>query len=295
MNTNKPRFPIYIVSKGRWKRRPTSNILEEMGVNYRIVVEKQEHDNYKKVIDRKKLLILPQKYLDNYDTFWERSKDNKCGPGGARNFCWDHSIGRGYKWHWVMDDNIESIERFNNNMKIKCVSGKPFYIIEDFVLRYENIAQAGMGYAIFCPASDRRPPIRLNTRIYSCLLIRNDIPYRWRGRYNEDTDLSLRVLKDGWVTVEFNAFLIGKRATQTMKGGNTDELYADGTLSKSQMLVDMHPDVTKLTKRFNRWHHIVNYRPFKKNRLIRTKNFMVDNSVNEFGMKLIKKRRNNNE
>jgi len=44
-------------------------------------------------------------------------------------------------------------------------------------------------------------------------LIRNDVPYRWRGRYNEDTDLSLRMLKDRWCTIQFNAFLQGKAAT----------------------------------------------------------------------------------
>lgn len=32
-------------------------------------------------------------------------------------------------------------------------------------------------------------------RAFPCILIQNDIPFRWRGRYNEDTDLSLRALK----------------------------------------------------------------------------------------------------
>lgn len=280
-----PRFPVYIVSKGRWNRKPTSTILESMGVPYYIIVEEQEYENYCSVIDKNKVLVLPPKYFDDYDTFWDKSEDKRCGPGPARNFAWDHSIQNGFEWHWVLDDNIESVERFNNNMKVRCNTGTPFYVIEEFVLRYENIALSGMGYAIFCPASENRPPIRFNTRIYSCLLIRNDIPYRWRGRYNEDTDLSLRALKDGWVTVEFNAFLIGKRATQTMKGGNTDEFYAkEGTLNKSKMLVDMHPDVTTLTQKFNRWHHHVDYRPFKKNALIKKKGIVIDPAPNNYGM-----------
>lgn len=260
-----------------------------MEVPYFIVVEEHEYEEYCKVIKTGKVLILPKKYLDEYDTFWPRAKDNKTGPGAARNFCWDHSIENGFAWHWVMDDNIESIERFNNNLKIKCVSGKPFFIIEEFVLRYTNIVQSGMGYSIFCPNTERRPAIRFNTRLYSCQLIRNDIPYRWRGRYNEDTDLSLRILKDGLCTVEFNAFLIGKRATQTMKGGNTDEFYAnEGTYDKSKMLVEMHPDVTSLTKKFNRWHHHVNYRPFKNNMPIKKEGLKLGHGVNEYGMKLIK-------
>ena len=291
MNIYKPRFPVYIISKGRWKRKPTSNCFEKIGLDYYIVVEKQEYNNYASVIDKNKILILPQKYLDEYDTFWKRSDDNKTGPGPARNYCWEHSIKNGYKWHWVFDDNIEAIERFNNNMKIKCTTSTPFYIIEDFVLRYKNIVQAGFGYSIFCPASDFRPPVRINTRIYSNQLIKNDIPYRWRGRYNEDTDLSLRILKDGLCTAEFNAFLISKRATQTMSGGNTAEFYKEeGTLNKSQMLVDMHPDVSKLSFRWNRWHHYVNYKPFKKNKLIKRKNIVIKKGINEYGMVLNKKK-----
>tara|TARA_Y100000593_G_C4287184_1_gene326172 strand:+ start:884 stop:1762 length:879 start_codon:yes stop_codon:yes gene_type:complete len=291
MNIYKPRFPVYIISKGRWKRKPTVTTFELLNIPYKIVVEKQEYKKYAKEINSKNILILPQKYLDEYDTFWERSKDNRTGPGPARNFCWEHSIKSGYEWHWVFDDNIESIERFNNNLKIKCKTSTPLYIVEDFVLRYKNIVQAGFGYSIFCPATDFRPPVRFNTRIYSNQLIKNNIPYRWRGRYNEDTDLSLRILKDGYCTVEFNAFLIGKRGTQTMSGGNTDEFYKEeGTLNKSQMLVDMHPDIAKLTKRWNRWHHYVNYKPFKKNKLIKKKDIAIKNRINEYGMILNEQR-----
>tara|TARA_R110001583_G_scaffold105253_1_gene252791 strand:+ start:193 stop:1350 length:1158 start_codon:yes stop_codon:yes gene_type:complete len=284
----KPRFPIYIVSKGRWQRNPTSKMLEKMNVPFFIIVEKQEYKDYLNLVDKKKILILPQKYKDNYDHFW-KDDDTRTGPGCARNYAWEHSIKNGHKWHWVMDDNIESFERFNNNKKIRVYDGSIFYVSEDFVLRYENIAIAGLQYANFMPHSDFRPPFKLNTRIYSCLLIKNDIPYRWRGRYNEDTDLSIRALKDGWTTIQFNAFLQGKRATQTVKGGCDKEFYEnEGTLNKSQILVDMHPDITKVVKRFNRWHHYVNYKVFKNNKLIKKKNINYVNQVNEFGQVLKK-------
>jgi hypothetical protein len=257
-----------------------------MGVDYNIVVEESEAEEYRKVV-KGRVLVLPQSYKDNFDKFWN-DEDPRTGSGPARNFAWEHSISEGHAWHWVLDDNIESIQRFNNNMKIKCANGKPFYIMEDYVLRFENIAFAGPCYSIFCPQNERRPPLRWNTRIYSCILIRNDIPYRWRGRYNEDTDLSLRVMKDGWCTLEFNCFLQEKRATQTVGGGNTKELYAEGTLNKSKMLVEMHPDVARLTQKFNRWHHHVDYTPFKKNVPTLKQGVVVDGSVNNFGMKLIK-------
>jgi hypothetical protein len=120
------------------------------------------------------------------------------------------------------------------------------------------------------------------------LLIENAAPYRWRGRYNEDTDLSLRVLKDGLCTIQFNAFLCGKVTTQRMKGGNTEEFYRqEGTLAKSQMLADLHPDVAEVVWKFNRWHHHVNYKPFKKNKLIMREGLVINKGVNEYGMKLI--------
>jgi hypothetical protein len=118
-------------------------------------------------------------------------------------------------------------------------------------------------------------------------LIKNDIPYRWRGRYNEDTDLSLRVLKDGWCTVLFNAFLAGKVTTMRMTGGNTDELYQDdGRKKMAEELVEQHPDVAKVVWKFNRWHHQVDYSSFKKNELIRKDNQTIPSGINNYGMVL---------
>lgn len=54
-----------------------------------------------------------------------------------------------------------------------------------------------------------------------------------------------------------------------MRGGNSKEFYdIEGTLPKSQMIVDLHPDIAKLSWRFNRWHHYINYSSFK-NKLIK--------------------------
>lgn len=285
-----PEFPVYIVSKGRWKSRLTSKALECMKVPYNIIVEKSEFNEYSKVISPDKILILPQKYLDDYDTFDNLKFEKSKGPGAARNFAWQHSIDNGFSHHWVMDDNLDAFHRLNRNEKWEVSSGTIFKCMEDFVLRYENIAQAGPNYYSFCKITDRLNPFILNTRIYSCLLIKNDIPFRWRGRYNEDTDLSLRILKAGLCTVQFNAFLQGKVTTQRMSGGNTAEFYKnEGTLNKSQMLVDMHPDVTRLTKKFNRWHHHVDYRPFKKNKLIKKEGLIIPDEVNNYGMILCKK------
>jgi hypothetical protein len=285
-----PEYPVYIVSKGRWESRLTSKTFDALGVPYQIVVEEHEYDNYLNEVGESKLLKLPQRYLDEYDTFDQDDDPSRSkGPGSARNFCWEHSIENGYPWHWVLDDNINGFERLNRNQRYRVTSGTIFKCAEDFVNRYTNIAQAGFEYRQFGGGARRKkPPFRLNNRIYSCLLINNAVPHRWRGRYNEDTDLSIRVMEDGWCTVMFNAFLQNKIVTQQLKGGNTEEFYAkEGTLLKSQMIVDMHPDIAKLVERYGRWHHEVNYSKFKTNELIRKEGVIVESGFNNYGMELV--------
>jgi hypothetical protein len=284
-----PNYPLYIVSKSRWESRLTSKALERMDVPYYIVVEAHQYNEYASVIDKNKILILPQEFLDNYDTCDELGNTKSKGPGAARNFAWEHSIKNGFKRHWVLDDNIPLFYRLNRNTRIIVNTGSIFKAAEDFVDRYENLLVSGFNYRFFCKQTEPLPPYYLNTRVYSCLLIQNDAPYRWRGRYNEDTDLSLRVLKDGHCTLQFNAFLQGKVATQTVAGGNTEEFYKnEGTINKSKMQVDLHPDVSKLVWKFGRWHHHVDYSSFQKNnKLIKKKNLNIEDKINNYGMKLV--------
>ena len=283
-----PNFPIYVVSKGRWdeRRRLTVKALELNRIPFHLIVEEHEYEEYAKVVDPDKILVTPKKYNEEYDVFWD-DDDPRIGPGAARNFAWDHSIERGYSHHWVMDDNLDAFHRVNKNIKAEVTSGTIFRAMEDFVLRYDNIAISGPNYYSFVKSNDGVPPYVKNTRIYSCLFIRNDIPYRWRGRYNEDTDLCLRVLKDGWATLQFNAFLQGKVTTQRMGGGNHEQFYSeDGTYLKSKMLEDMHPDVAKVVWRFNRHHHHVNYKPFKDIPLGK-KSEWVGEEIDNYGMTLV--------
>jgi hypothetical protein len=280
-----PKFPLYIVSKGRWESRMTTTALHAMGVPHYIVVEAQEREKYAAVVsDSATLLTLDPKYQEDYDPCDDLGTSRSKGSGAARNFAWEHSIANGHDWHWVMDDNIRAFARLNNNIKINVMSGAFFAAMEDFCLRYKNVAMAGPNYDYFAPRKAKKKPFTPNTRIYSCNLIRNDMPYRWAGRYNEDTHLSLRMLKSGWCTILFNAFLQRKTTTLTMKGGNTDDVYKDGTVAKSQMIARLHPDVTKVTWKFGRVHHHTTYSGFRQ-RLQRIKE-PTGGKVNNYGMEL---------
>jgi hypothetical protein len=271
-----PRWPLYVVSKSRWKSRFTVNALEKMHVPYRIVVEPQEYDNYAAVINPARILQLPSKNF------------GKGSSVPARNWVWQHSIDEGHERHWIIDDNIEGFYRLHRNEPHRVESGAFFRILEDFVDRYENVALAGCEYQQFLKRRAPWPVFRPNTRIYSCILIKNDLPLkeRWRGIYNEDTDLSIRALKDGWCAVLFNAFNIDKCTTGKVDGGN-QKLYAgDGRLVMAQSLRAQHPDVVRVYKRFGRYQHHVDYSGFKNNQLKLRRGVVVPEGVNNFGLVL---------
>lgn len=285
--TLNPNFPLYIVSKGRHETRLTSKTLESIGVPYFIVVEEQEYEKYCSVIDAKKVLVLDKRFQHEYDTFDDLGDSKSKGPGPARNFAWEHSRANGFAWHWVMDDNIDGFFRLNHNLKVPVGDGTIFRCMEDFVLRYANVGMAGPNYFMFASRKSKMPPFVINTRIYSCNLIRNDLPYRWRGRYNEDTDLSLRILKANLCTIQFNAFLQYKITTQVIKGGNTAEFYSkEGTMPKSAMLARMHPDIARVVWKFGRWHHHVDYTRFKKIRPVKKPGLEIGTSPDNYGMTL---------
>lgn len=240
-----PRYPIYVISKGRSDVCLTARFLIKDQVPFRLVVEPQEADAYAKEFGTDRLLILPFSNL---------------GLGGipARNFVWEHAKASGAARHWILDDNILGIWRRWRARKVLCDAAPAFRVVEDFVDRYENIAIAGMNYYMFAVNRQKSPAFNLNVHVYSCLLIDNALPQRWRGRYNEDTDLCLQVLSAGLCTVLFNAFLIWKMTSMTMKGGNTAELYkGDGRLKMARALERAWPGVVETKRRFNRPQHVV--------------------------------------
>jgi hypothetical protein len=283
-----PKYPVYIVSKGRAHNGLTTRALNEMRVPHFMVVEQDEVDDYRNGRCHGELLILPSDYKENYEVCDQFGLSKSTGPGPARNFCIDHSKALGFSRHWVMDDNIDAFHYLNRNEKFEVRTGATLKAAEDFVDRYENVPLAGFNYYSFCKKTDKVGPYILNTRIYSCLLVGNEFGYRWRARYNEDTDLSIRVLKDGFCTVQFNAFLCGKITTQRMRGGNSADFYdKEGTLPKSKMLEKLHPDVARIVFKFNRWHHYVDYRQFRSNKLKKISDTSALQKVDNYGMVLV--------
>ena len=246
-------YPVYVISKGRYENCLTAKYFIEDKVDFKLVVEKQEADEYKKRYGENKVVILPfsNKGLGSYP---------------ARNWCWEDSIKNGYKRHWIFDDNIRGIFRLFKGVRIRANTNNALRFVEDITDNYTNVAISGMNYSMFAGKWTTNSFVK-NHHIYSNLLILNEIPYRWRLRYNEDTDLNLQVLKgpEKYCLLYTNIFLINKMRTMVMKGGNTEELYkGEGRLKMAKMLEKVHPDVVTTKWRFGRPQHVVNWNKFKQ-------------------------------
>jgi hypothetical protein len=268
----RPRYPIYIPSKGRAAVCQTPRCLDAEGTPYRLVVEPLEHDAYAAHFGADRLLTLP---------FANR------GLIAARNWIKDHATAAGQVRHWQLDDNIYRAYRKWGHRKISCPFGVALAVCEDFADRYENVAIAGLNYAWHVVAKDNPPPYYLNVHVYSCSLVLNTIPYRWRSLYNDDTDLCLQVLAGGWCTVLVNAFVVKKVQTLTMKGGNHPIYRGDGRLQMARSLVRRWPGVVSVDRRYRRPQHVVRdaWRGFDTP-LRRKADVVIDPTPNDYGLKL---------
>lgn len=276
------KYPVCIPSKGRWAVQTTGRVLETLGVSFRFFVEETEAPLYIERLGESRVVVMPFHDLGR-------------GSIPARNFIWDWAKETGAKRHWILDDNIRGFARANANRRLRVKGGGFFRAMETFVDRYENIAMAGPHHLGFVP--DRDPdltPILWNSRVYSCSLLDNSLPHRWRGRYNEDTDLSLRFLKDGYCTLLFRALLMDKAATvgvkntKAMIGGNTDNVYNSGDARRAfaESLREQHPDCVEVVWKFNRWHHQVDYSAFRRNRPILRSGITKLDCIDNFGIEL---------
>ena len=255
MDKSNIKYPIYIVSKGRYENPITAKLFLKENIEFKIAVEPQEYDNYCKTIPKENILKLPFANLG-------------VGSYPARNYCWENSIKNGNKKHWIFDDNIRHFVLLNKGVRTNIDSKIAIINLENFAEKYNNLAIIGFNYRYFVTKYTNHA-YNLNCHVYSGMLIKNSIPYKWRLKYNEDVDLCLQCLVNGMNTVLFNQFLIDKVSTTLkLKGGNQTELYCNNDYGKKVLKAEslrlMWQKYVKIVMRFNRPHHYINWRQFKQ-------------------------------
>ena len=225
IETTKPRYPIYIISYNRYEKMITMKYLEEMKTPYYIVVKNEDqYEKYKKSLVDKKFEYYTLLKVD--DDFMK--KQEILGNSGGipqRNFCWEHSKLNSFNSHWIIDDNIKGFYMYNFDSKKRLDNCSFFSLMEDF--RDDIVEPIGLLSPNYTnDVKSYRPPYRMNTKNYSCILVNNkvldDMGIKWRKTYNEDVRLMLECLENGIRCIGMNMFLINKMSTGSVKGGNCD-------------------------------------------------------------------------
>lgn len=253
-----PRFPVFIVSKGRAKTALTAKSFQKHGVPFKILVEPQEERAYRKALGSECIEVLPFSNLG-------------LGSYPARNHAWELAKKQGAEYHWVFDDNIRRFRVWVDGVRVPLHDLRGFQMAEDFMSRYENLAICGFVYAFQCiPGSNYTArPYTLNAHCYSAMGIKTSLPFRWRLKYNEDVDLCLQALHAGYCTALVSAVMVEKTSTVLkMAGGNQTELYQNNAhhkkVEKAQTLASVWPQYAKTAVRYNRPHHFVDWSKFNQ-------------------------------
>ena len=248
-------YPIYIISKGRAYNPITAKNFIRENIKFKIAVEPQEYKEYCKAVGKNNVLKLPFKNLG-------------LGSYPARNYCWEDAKKLGYKYHWLFDDNITNWAKWINGKRKKWNNINTALIYVEALAKKYHIDILGFEEPNFVVKPPKKP-FKFNCHVYSAMLIKNNMPYRWRLKYNEDVDLCLQVLHNGGTTASCLYYMADKVSTAVkMKGGNQDELYKGNdpkkNLLKAKMLEAQWPQYAKTVIRFNRHHHFVDWKQFKK-------------------------------
>lgn len=269
-----PRYPVYVLSKSRPRTCFTAHHLLRDRVPFYLVVEPAQIDEYREANPTMELLVAP--------------RDNM-GATGVRNWIADHSTAAGDERHWQLDDNMRGFRRLYRGRRIRVNSGIALRVCEDMTDRYTNIGVSGLNYTMFVPDTESKPYV-VNCHVYSCALIWNRMPYRWRLPLNDDTDLCLQVLAGGLCTLYLNVFSVDKIQTMKMRGGQGQLYHGDGRLKMAKTLERVWPHVVTTERRFDRAQHVIRggWRGFDTP-LIRRTDINWDRlpAVDEYGMQVI--------
>ena len=307
-------YPIFIISYNRAKNHTTAKWLAKYGVKHFMIIHKEQLSDYKAYqTDEMKLYTTFIIFDDNYKLKYETCDDiphsiKNAGSGAERNFAWDYSIKLGAKAHWLMDDNMSFfhiIGKSTNGIykRQRCTKEdfiEKWHKAEHFFNKYENLLMIELAQNDFF-FNLHKLTYALNTRCFSCNLIWNDMPIRWRGRYNEDVILSTDIMVAGYCIASYiGGVRKSKQSTREATGGNhaiikgdVNSLYQDGfdykysSEAKTNLLLKVYPKYYRKVVKYGRIHHEYNRVALKEitlTKLIKAKQYGEKNiNLKDFG------------
>ena len=232
-----PRYPIFIPSRGRADNPITAKLLKSAGVPFRIVVEPAEADAYARAVGRDRILVLP----------WDNPPGARDGAVRARNWIKDLAVSEGAERHWQIDDDIRTFYHRIDRKRVRCGPGEALRAAEDLSDSFENVDLTGLALQSWVFNGKPFPPYRTNRNVAGTVLVRSEIPYRYRA-LQEDLDLTLQVLSGGRCTILMYDYLIDTPSPASSPGGLSEAYAGEGKRIIAESVAELWPGLVRVRK-----------------------------------------------
>lgn len=258
---------IYIISKGRPECRTAKTLIKmEYPGEWFIVCGNNDEtlEEYRKKWGEHVLVfdwydeIKTTDVLDNFGFDSEAS-----GACPVRNATMKISQNRGELRHWQFDDDYTNFHRINDDLSkmVRYASGREF---EDWLFNLAKFGyRAKLSNVGFPPGSETyvNNAFTFSNRVFNAhnLPSTDDLFVKWVGRMNDDTINAINCWKNGGYEMSIRAMNMTMPNTQTDGGGLTDMYIEHGTVRKSAYPVLVAPSAAKLTIKFGRYHHKIEW------------------------------------
>lgn len=260
---------IYIISKGR-PQCHTARTLVQMNYPGEWFIVCGNNDDtipqYQERWGKDKILIFDWteevKQSDLLDNFGVETMSSGAVP--VRNATRKIALSRGELRHWQFDDDYVMFRHISKDLtKNETIHDGAFF--EQELLKISTFAHtAKLSNAGFCLGMEAFPEMvkTYSKRVFNAHNLPTDpgLFMTWRGRMNDDLINALEVYHLGKREMSFKFMTMLLAPTQSEKGGNSDIYELSGTVRKTAYAVLIDPYAVKLTIRFGRYHHKVDWR-----------------------------------
>jgi hypothetical protein len=218
------KYVIYIPTKGRSNLTKTTQTID--GLNYKLVVEPQDYDAYRKIYSSDRVVVLDK---------------NDQGLAYARNYIKQYSRAQGEHKHWQLDDDIDTFlirKQFSDKNQpvepLLCIS-----IVEKCMDMFSNVAISGICSSPF--AFSKRYAVKENRLAYQCVLVDNSVDIEWTMSPTEDWVYTLSVLEAGYCTLAFHHIMQHSAPTMKLPGGCSSDYVNDNRKRSYELFIDAWP------------------------------------------------------
>lgn len=242
------RAPIYIPTRHRAGKTKTTQLLDNCGLPYQLVIEPHDYDSYAAHHTADQLLTLP---ADNF------------GLANVRNWILDQARGSGWLYCWEIDDDISGFVYRINGERIHTTPRPLMSIVEEYTFAHDNVAGSCIPNQAYLFGYDQKPSLVYNGMIYQVQLLRTDTEVLWRFGLPDDPDRSLQILTAGWTTIVPRRFGQMSPPPMSQAGGMTTTDYAkDGRMTQFERLVDHWPGAYSISYMLNGTPKLTARKPF---------------------------------